>query len=259
LQRALGIDDTGTLDPTGHTGSQPPYASRMFVLLHGFAGTPAAWDDVRAAWPARGPRAVALALPGHGCEAAPSWDDALDDVAAYLPARATVIGYSLGARIALGLLARDAVERAVLISVNPGLPEAERAPRRAADARWAELLRTGGVAGFLDAWEAQPLFASAARAPAERRARRRAARLELDAEDLARSLETMGLAEMPDYRAALAARAARVHLIAGGLDEKFVTIARSLPAPLTVFPEVGHDPTLEAPETLALTVTSLAP
>jgi 2-succinyl-6-hydroxy-2,4-cyclohexadiene-1-carboxylate synthase len=232
----------------------------MFVLLHGFAGTPAAWDDVLAAWPAGSPRAIALALPGHGEPAPDSWEQALDDVSAYLPGGATVVGYSLGARIALGLLERDACARAVLISVNPGLAsEAERAQRRADDARWATLLRTDGVAAFAEAWEAQPLFASAARASAERRARRRAARLELDAEDLARSLETMGLAEMPDYRAILREKAARVRLVTGALDEKFCAIARGLPAPLTVLPDVGHDPTLEAPEVLALTVTSANP
>jgi pimeloyl-ACP methyl ester carboxylesterase len=50
-----------------------------------------------------------------------------------------------------------------------------------------------------------------------------------------------------------------VRLVTGALDEKFCAIARGLPAPLTVLPDVGHDPTLEAPEALALTVTSANP
>jgi 2-succinyl-6-hydroxy-2,4-cyclohexadiene-1-carboxylate synthase len=138
----------------------------------------------------------------------------------------------------------------VLISVNPGIDDAARAARRAADQTWAALLRRDGTHAFLEAWEAQPLFATAARADAARRTRRRAARETLDAEQLARSLETTGLAEMPDYRAALAARADRAHLIAGALDAKFTAIARAASADAEILPEVGHDPTLEAPERL---------
>ena len=228
------------------------------ILLHGFAGTPATWDDVLAAWPGGPPPARALALPGHGTPPPGSWDDALDRLAAEIgDAREVAIGYSLGARLALGLLARDAVAAAILISVNPGLTSAAlRADRRAADAGWAALLRAGGIAGFADAWEAQPLFATAARADAGRRARRRAAREALDAAALAGALETTGLAEMPDYRPALAARASRAHLVVGGDDARFVALAGDAAghAPalvVEVLAGVGHDPTLENPEALA--------
>jgi pimeloyl-ACP methyl ester carboxylesterase len=57
----------------------------------------------------------------------------------------------------------------------------------------------------------------------------------------------MGLAEMPDYRAAIA----RCSLIVGADDAKFLAIARGLPAPLTVIPGAGHDVPLEQPELLA--------
>ncbi len=244
------------------------------VLLHGFAGTPLAWDDVVAAWPAAvAARATTLALPGHDGGPPPtSWDDAVArvaaDVAARCGPRATAIGYSLGARIALGLLARGAVARAVLISVNPGLPDtddddlAARAARRADDARWAALLRDHGVTAFAAAWQAQPLFATQAAADPARRARRAAARAALDPEGLARSLETMGLAAMPDLRGALAARAGDAALVVGDRDEKFVTLARAAVARapalrLEVVVGSGHDPTLEAPEALARIVAGL--
>jgi 2-succinyl-6-hydroxy-2,4-cyclohexadiene-1-carboxylate synthase len=228
----------------------------VVILLHGFAGTPSVWDDVLAAWPGGAPAARALALPGHGTPPAASWDDALDRLAAEVGG-APVIGYSLGARLALGLLARDAIPAAILVSVNPGLgSDALRAERRAADAAWAALLRDRGVAGFADAWEAQPLFATQTRADAARRTRRRAAREGLDAEALARALETTGLGEMPDYRAALAARAARAHLIVGADDVRFVALAADAAAyaPALVVEAlagVGHDPTLENPDALA--------
>lgn len=210
-------------------------------LLHGFAGDPSAWDATIAA----GLQATAIPLPGHGIPVRDTWQanlDAIDTAGADL-----LIGYSFGARIALGLLASGRAERAILVGVNPGIPDDERPARRASDASWARLLRERGIAAFVDAWEAQPLFATQARVAPERLAARRARRLALDPVELARSLEVMGLAEMPDYRAAIA----RCSLIVGADDAKFLAIARSLSAPLTVIPDAGHDVPLEQPALLA--------
>lgn len=182
---------------------------------------------------------------------APAWDDNLAAIAAALGPCEVIVGYSLGARIALGLVAAGLARRAVLISVNPGISDAERPARRAQDAAWAALARTQGIAAFVDAWEAQPLFATQARAPEAERAARRARRLSLDPEQVARSLEVMGLAEMPELHAAVDDR---VRLIAGADDPKFVAIARALPAPLELVPDAGHDPTLENPAGLAAAI-----
>ena len=213
------------------------------AFLHGFAGDPSVWAGIARSGDA------CIALPGHGRELAPTWDANLDAIAAAIAGHDVVIGYSLGARIALGLVATGRAPRAILISVNPGIAGAERPARRASDAAWARLLREHGIAAFVDAWQAQPLFATQARAPADRLAARRARRLALDPEQLARSLEVMGLAEMPDYRAHVTAD--RCRLIAGADDAKFLAIARALPAPLDVIAASGHDPTLEQPDALA--------
>ncbi len=223
------------------------------TLLHGFAGDPSVWDEVLAAWPtASAPERVAL--PGHGGGLVQrGWAANVAALAADVADRDIVVGYSLGARLALGLLAAGACARAVLVSVNPGLPadaEAERAARRAGDAAWAAMLRTRGVAAFADAWGAQPLFASQARVASERLAARRAARLRHDPEQLARALEEMGLGAMPDYRATLAA-ADRVTLVVGADDAKFVALARATGRPVTAIAACGHDPTLEQPRELA--------
>ena len=216
------------------------------VLLHGFAGDPAVWHDVPIA-------GDPIALPGHpgGGPLADDWAGNLAAIAARIGRCDIAIGYSLGARVALGLVAAGHVPRGVLISVNPGIADADRAARRASDATWARLVGERGVEAFLAAWEAQALFASQARAPAERRAARRARRLALDPAQLARSLETMGLAEMPDYRTAIDARFA---LIAGADDARYIAIARSLPAPLEIVPDSGHDPLLEQPAALAAAI-----
>ena len=232
------------------------------AFVHGFAGDRASWDAVVARLPAID--AIRVAVPGHEVPAATSWDAGLAAVAAQLDGAAIVVGYSLGARIALGLVATGRARAAVLISVNPGIAAADRPARAASDAAWAARLRTDGIAAFADAWEAQPLFATQARVPAELRAARRVGRLALDPEQLARSLETMGLAAMPDYRAAVAAHAARLHLIAGAEDAKFADLARALVAetpslPLDLIEESGHDPGLEQPEGLSRAIAGALP
>ncbi len=216
------------------------------VLLHGFAGDPASWDDVAL-------DAERIALPGHlgGGPVERDWAANLSAIAARIGRCDVVVGYSLGARVAIGLVAGGQVPRGVLISGNPGIADAERAARRAGDAVWAKLARDRGIAAFIDAWQAQPLFATQARAPAERLAARRARRLALDPEQLAHSLEAMGLAEMPDYRAAVDDRFA---LLVGADDAKYVAIARRLAAPVELIPDCGHDPLLEQPGALAAAV-----
>jgi 2-succinyl-6-hydroxy-2,4-cyclohexadiene-1-carboxylate synthase len=238
--------------------------ARLIVLLHGLAQPPTAWGDTLAAWPGGAPAAIELEAP-----AAPAWDAALDELGGQVARHAhrpIAIGYSQGARLALGLLSRDLVAAAALVSVNPGLPAGDddgRAARRAADRRWAHLVRTRGMTAFLDAWEAQPVLASAAAVDPERRRSRRRSREALDPEIVARSFEAIGLAEMPDLSDALVARADRVHLVVGGTDDKFVAIARALAARapglvVDVVAGSGHDPTLDAPGPLAAALARAA-
>lgn len=200
----------------------------MIGYLHGFLGSPSVWGAVSG---------IALAMPP--IEA--TWHAQLAAIAARLGPVDAVVGYSLGARLALGLVVEGYAPRAVLVSVNPGIDDAERPARRAADAGWAQRFRTEPLASVLDAWEAQPLFAGRSRAD------RRAERLALEPEQCARSLEVLGLAEMPDYRGAIDGR---FRLIAGADDAKFVAIARALPAPLEIIRGSGHDPTLDQPALL---------
>lgn len=225
------------------------------ALLHGFAGSPAAWDDVVGAWALPEPP-LAIALPGHGGgPVRDTWDDNLAAIGEAIAGCEVAVGYSLGARIALGLVATGRCARGVLIGVNPGIGDDERAARREFDASWARLLRTRGIEAFADKWEAQPLFASQARVPASLRAGRREHRLALDPEQLARSLELMGLAAMPDYASAVPLHRDRLALLVGADDAKYVAISRTLrAAAFETIEGSGHDPTLEQPQRLAVAI-----
>lgn len=240
------------------------------VALHGFANTTAQWNAVAAALPNH-IRLRTIALPGHvdGAHLGATWDATVAQLATLVRGpgqRPTqlLLGYSLGARLALGLVAAGHVEHAVLVSVNPGLQlDAERTARRAVDAEWATLLRTQGMAAFAQAWQAQALFASQQLVAAELRSARVTERLRHDPADLADAMDVMGLAAMPNYRAAMAAQPRRMHLVVGALDTKFVALAQQLTTAhpdlgCTQIPGCGHDPTLESPTVLADIVASIA-
>jgi 2-succinyl-6-hydroxy-2,4-cyclohexadiene-1-carboxylate synthase len=221
-------------------------------MLHGFTGSPASF--ARLAMP-RG--ALAPVLGGHLAEPARFnyWEE-VDRLAAFDPGATRLFGYSLGGRLALGLLARypQRYERAVLASAHPGLrTDAQRMERCRHDDGFVRLLREGGLARFVAAWEAQPLWCTQRGLPAAVRSAKHRERLLHTAEGLSLSLGGVGLGRMPDLRAALRSVACPVQFVAGGSDGKFVALAEEmcaiLPrARLHVAAGAGHDLVLERPE-----------
>ncbi len=231
------------------------------LALHGFTGSPRSWDflDQREA-------RVVPALLGHaGCDAGPevrSFDDEVDRLAALAPETgAHVIGYSLGARLALAIALKkpERVSQLTLISCHPGLGAGERARRCDADQAWCDVLLTRGLVAFVDAWQAQPLWATQIQLPHAVRQRRQSERLSHTAEGLARSLRTTGLGQMPDYAPQLTELRMPVSLLAGALDEKFSALARQMAdrlphAELTIVEGAGHDLLLERPELVSAAI-----
>jgi 2-succinyl-6-hydroxy-2,4-cyclohexadiene-1-carboxylate synthase len=189
----------------------------------------------------------------------------LFSVASGLDRPRLLCGYSMGARVALGLLTHrpQFFDAALLIGVHSGLrDEAARAERREVDASRARSLREEGVAAFVAAWERVPLFASQAAVPGDALAEQRSVRLAHDAEGLARSLEVLGLAEMPDYRAAIGSLEVPITLLTGSLDTKFSGIAQTLAEEhahidADIVDGVGHNVVLEAPAAVATALTRI--
>ena len=244
--------------------SRPP-----LLLLHGFTGDAESWRAVMAGIEP-GRTVVTLTLPGHEPPSRrsalgvrePDFASIVDrlagDLQHILPPPYHVVGYSMGARVAMGMLVRHPAlfSRAMLIGGHPGLEsEPERALRRAEDERWATLLHEQGVEGFADAWEEQALFATQEALSFQTRNAQRALRTSHTPEGLAWALRYLGLGAQPSYWDALLDLDLPVDLVVGAQDPKFDAItarmATRLPrARVFRIAGAGHNVVLEAPEAI---------
>ena len=232
------------------------------LLLHGFTGSGRSWDELTNAAIAAGCTVIAPDLPGHGGTAwsAPraTVERTADDVAALLRAlgyeRAHVVGYSMGARVALRLaIARPArVARLVLEAPSAGIADpAQRLARRDADEALALGLERDGIAPFVDAWERMPVLAGEARVGGGARHSLRALRLGHDPAGLAASLRAAGQGAMEPLHDRLGEISAPTLVIVGANDPvrgRAEAVAAGISgARLAIVPEAGHAPHLEAP------------
>nr|WP_319801611.1 2-succinyl-6-hydroxy-2,4-cyclohexadiene-1-carboxylate synthase [Bhargavaea beijingensis] len=228
------------------------------VLLHGFTGSAASWAEFADELSAF--RLIMPDLTGHGETEAPEAPEryAMEEQVADLDAlftrlgldRFSLLGYSMGGRIAIGYTAAhpEKVGRLILESTSPGLrTEKERRSRRESDGKLAAFIEREGIRAFTDHWENIPLFASQKRLPEAVRNRIRNDRLGNDPSGLAGSLRGIGTGGQPSYWECLEQYGMPVTLITGTLDEKYVNIAEEMARGL---PDVHHVTVADAGHTV---------
>lgn len=233
-----------------------PVDRPVVLFLHGFMGSGADWEEIGRALE-RHYRCIAVDLPGHGQSVAlpaPAYTfdgctELLEDVLHREGIeRASVVGYSMGGRLALFFALRypDRCRRLVLESASPGLSATgEREARREVDEARARALEAGNFRAFLDRWYRQPLFETLAARPGlvltmiERRLRN-------DPEELARALRGLGTGWQPSLWERLPELQVSTLAVAGALDGKYVEIAEHMAVVspkirTAVVPNTGHN------------------
>lgn len=200
----------------------------MIWCLHGAVGQAGDWDLFSQEFGKKGKACRAVELWRFlECEgmSLTEWAAAFNaEVAAAGEKENTLVGYSLGGRLALHALldAPDLWAQAVIISAHPGLlDERAKLDRMASDAEWAGRALTSDWSQFLKSWDAQGVLRGAsAKTPDPRMRlvnRRRA---------LARSFMEWSLGKQENLSERLAEIRCPLLWVTGKQDDKFTLLAR---------------------------------
>ncbi|CAH0533842.1 2-succinyl-6-hydroxy-2, 4-cyclohexadiene-1-carboxylate synthase [Vibrio stylophorae] len=214
----------------------------VLVLIHGFLGSSHDWHRTIEHLPVNQP-VLAIDLPGHGRsplldpnDAEARWDmaqicDAIKRTINYCGVREYwLVGYSLGARLAMQYAVRSQSQDAGLLGVmleagHPGLTEsAERPARWHHDQAWAHRFESEPLAQVLDDWYQQGVFASLNR---RQRGKLIALRAENHGPSLAMMMRQCSLAKQPDWRLHWPSDL-KTHYLVGAQDDKFMALAQQL-------------------------------
>ncbi|XP_039036473.1 protein PHYLLO, chloroplastic-like [Hibiscus syriacus] len=223
------------------------------LFLHGFLGTNEEWVPIMHAI-SESARCISVDLPGHG---ETKIKNRADDKAALqptlsieimanlmfkliehiTPGKVTLVGYSMGARIALYMALKfgDKIEGAVILSGSPGLEDAvARKIRRAKDDSKACSLVTHGLQLFLNTWYSGGLWKSLRRHPNFNQIVSRRS-LHNDLQGLARVLSDLSSGRQPSLWEDLKHCKTPLMLVVGEEDEKFKLVAQKM------WHEIDHD------------------
>ncbi len=228
---------------------------KRIALVHGFLGSPADWADVLAAL-APDIACDVVSLREFSCSTVIGFAEALNDRLRRTPSD-LVVGYSLGARIALEACAINTARtpKLLLLSTQPGMRDAsERAMRAASDLLRSDDLLSIPTADFIERWYQSDLFASFRAHPSFDATRAR--RAQGDANFWSEVVYGCSPGRSESRWDALAAHASRITMAAGESDARYAAIVReaeaTMPALTTrIVPNAGHVLPLEAPRACA--------
>lgn len=243
-QLGVEIDDCSYLIKVHEMGERRD--GNTILFLHGFLGTGDDWTPIMKALSGSA-KCVSVDLPGHGRSIIQSCDSvnpnggqrlSVEVVAAVLSqlidqisnGKVTLVGYSMGARIALYMALRFSgkIDGAVIISGSPGLKdEMERRIRAAKDDSRAHSLISFGLGPFLENWYLGDLWKSFREHPSFEKIV--ASRMEHhDIHDLAKVLSDLSIGRQPPLWEDLKHCDIPLMFVVGEKDVKFKNVSRDI-------------------------------
>lgn len=241
------------------------------VFLHGFMGLGADWDEIIHPLSEEF-CCLAPDLPGHGghemsitpekISMASVTKELLRFIDDHECKQPTLIGYSMGARLALyaAIKHQDRFSGLILESGGPGIEdEYERRVRIALDDDRAYHLRVQGVESFLEDWYNAPLFESIHRHP-EKLSHIKKTRARHNADDLAAALQGLSTGRQPNLWQEMESLRLPTLLITGALDHKFSRLNRLMMEAISfsewkMIGDAGHNTHLEQPQAFQTAVS----
>ncbi|TYK09049.1 protein PHYLLO [Cucumis melo var. makuwa] len=241
----------------------------VLFFLHGFLGTGEDWLTIMKGVSGSA-RCISLDLPGHGesttekndCDVhgvvEPSFSmevvaDLMYKLIQHLaPGKAIVniVGYSMGARIAMYMALRfgDKIGRAVIISGSPGLKDKmARKIRRVKDDSRARILKLYGLQSFLEAWYGGELWKSLREHP--HYSKIIASRLKHDdVQHLAKALSELSIGRQPQLWDELKCCETPLSIIVGEKDTKFKIIAQKILSQINMSKKIKDEPVVDLHE-----------
>ena len=167
----------------------------------------------------------------------------------------SLVGYSMGGRIALALCARfrERFKPIIAMGAHPGLQtEEEREERRRIGNAWTKILLERSFAEFLTQWYAQPMFDRLRKNTPVFEAMLERRRMQ-NPQEIAKILEQYSLAKQPIYDLQNA------HFLCGAEDKKFIDLYHHRNIAAHVLPDCGHALPLENPKKCAEVIHAIIP
>jgi 2-succinyl-6-hydroxy-2,4-cyclohexadiene-1-carboxylate synthase len=247
--------------------------SPTIVFLHGFLSKPDMWNDIVYNLKKAGFKNQLLCpelkryLKDGSSDVNSDFLSVVHEIAQEFSSSGgcLLVGYSMGARIALSLLIEYAglFTGALLIGVNPGISEeGERVKRKKWEQELVAFLLDKGIDEFVLHWENMPLFKTQKSLEPAVKLRQRQMRTEHSCDEIVKAILKLGLSSMPDYWPELKNIKVPVWVITGELDSKYSLIAKNMSAIQSNFKQViikkcGHNPVIENPSELSAVLLNI--
>ena len=249
----------------GDSLSPEKLAQPTLVFLHGLLGSGRDWQQVVNQLGSKY-TCLTIDLPGHGhsrllhaagFEQTSQWLS--ETLAARGIKRYILVGYSLGARVAMFHACHQAVASSVASQLcglileggHFGLPQSERAARLENDQRWAQRFAGEPIAEVLADWYQQPVFSSLNHDQRQGLIAKRSDNL---GSSIAHMLQATSLAKQPLLQSQLTGLPIPVHYLCGEKDKKFTLLATGSDLSYQVIEDAGHNVHVEQPYLFARAV-----